>query len=102
MVLDTDDRRCFFFDDWCYRNNYDMEKVVDTDEIKKVRWTTGEVAELIGESASKVRFWCKYFSLKPSRHGDKRRFNQAELDVIKRIQSLISEGYRLKFIKKKL
>ncbi len=83
--------------DWFDCDVGDMEK-----EIKKVRWTTGEVAEMLVESASKVRFWCKYFNVKPSRQGDKRRFNQAEIDVLRNIQKFIAEGYKQEFIKDKI
>ena len=60
----------------------------------KLFYTISEVASIIGESATLVRFWSNYFPeyIKPSRNlKQNRMFTQKDLDAIKRIHYLVKE-----------
>ena len=59
--------------------------------MEKVFWKIDEVAKLVGENASTLRFWEKEFRhLKPRTNGKKTRFyTQKNIDDIKIIQHLL-------------
>ncbi|MCQ2117997.1 MAG: MerR family transcriptional regulator [Bacteroidales bacterium] len=60
----------------------------------KLFYTISEVASIIGESTTLVRFWCNSFPeyIKPSRNlKQNRMFTQKDLDAIKRIHYLVKE-----------
>lgn len=60
----------------------------------KLFYTISEVASIIGESATLVRFWSNSFPeyIKPSRNlKQNRMFTQKDLDAIKRIHYLVKE-----------
>ena len=63
-------------------------------EIKnrKMFYSIGEVAEILGESTSLVRFWSDKFSdfIKPDRNGKgDRKYNSSDIETIKRIHLLV-------------
>lgn len=58
-------------------------------------YTIGEVAEIVGESTSLVRFWTNNFSkyLKPKRNAKGNRLYTAEdIDFVKQLHLLIKEN----------
>ncbi|MBQ0054203.1 MAG: MerR family transcriptional regulator [Bacteroidales bacterium] len=60
----------------------------------KLFYTISEVASIIGESTTLVRFWSNSFPeyIKPSRNlKQNRMFTQKDLDAIKRIHYLVKE-----------
>lgn len=60
----------------------------------KLFYTISEVASIIGESTTLVRFWSNSFPeyIKPSRNlKQNRMFTQRDLDAIKRIHYLVKE-----------
>ncbi len=65
----------------------------------KLFYTISEVASIIGESTTLVRFWSNSFPeyIKPSRNlKQNRMFTQKDLDAIKRIHYLVKEkGFTL-------
>jgi DNA-binding transcriptional MerR regulator len=69
-----------------------------SDEIKKVYYTIGEVAEKCNVTASLLRFWESEFPmLKPKKNkkGD-RRYTEKDIEVIRTIYHLVKEkGYTL-------
>lgn len=68
---------------------------VETPESGKMFYTIGEVAEMLGEATSLVRFWADNFpkSVKPRRTANKnnRLFRQSDVDALKRIHYLVKE-----------
>jgi DNA-binding transcriptional MerR regulator len=71
---------------------------VMSNEIKKVYYTIGEVAEKFNVTASLLRFWESEFSmLKPKKNkkGD-RRYTEKDIEIIQTIYHLVKEkGYTL-------
>lgn len=71
----------------------------------KLYYTIGEVASMLGEATSTLRYWEKEFrSLKPSKNerGD-RRYTESDIAVLKRIQQLTrQEGYTLEGAREQL
>ncbi len=69
-----------------------------SDEIKKMYYTIGEVAEKFSISTSMLRFWESEFPmLKPKKNkkGD-RRYTEKDLEIIQTIYHLVKEkGYTL-------
>ena len=67
--------------------------------MEKVFYTIGEVAEILGESASLVRYWTNTFSkfLKPKRNAKGNRlYKKEDIDTIKQIHLLVkTEGMTL-------
>jgi Predicted transcriptional regulators len=60
----------------------------------KLYYTIGEVAELLGESTSLVRFWSNSFTkyLNPKRNAKGNRlFTADDIDVLKQIHLLVKE-----------
>jgi DNA-binding transcriptional MerR regulator len=76
-----------------------------TDELTKLYYTIGEVADLLGVNSSMIRFWENEFSsLKPHKNskGD-RRFTKANIEQLQLIQYLLKErGFTLEGAKKEL
>lgn len=69
-----------------------------TDEIEKKYFTIGEVAEMINEAPSLVRFWEKEFNqLKPAKSTKgTRKYNTKDIELIKHIHYLVkTKGYTL-------
>lgn len=62
--------------------------------MEKLYYSIGEVAEILGEAPSLVRFWTNTFSrfLKPARNGKgNRQYKKEEVDVLKQIHFLVKE-----------
>ena len=60
--------------------------------MEKLFYTVGEVAEMIGESTSLVRFWANEFPkfIKPQRNGKGNRlFTREDVETIKHIHLLV-------------
>jgi DNA-binding transcriptional MerR regulator len=69
-----------------------------TDEIAKKYFTIGDVAEMIGEAPSLIRFWEKEFTqLKPNKtEKGTRKYTQKDIELIKYIYYLVKQkGYTL-------
>lgn len=68
------------------------------ENITKTYYTIGEVAEMINESPSLIRFWEKKFkALKPEKtEKGTRKFNQQDIELIRLIHYLVKvKGYTL-------
>lgn len=67
--------------------------------MAKTIYTIGEVAELLDENASAVRYWCNYFErfIKPQRNAKGNRlFHEKDIETLKQIKHLIkNEGLTL-------
>lgn len=67
--------------------------------MAKTIYTMGEVAEMLGENTSAVRYWCNYFErfIKPQRNGKGNRlFHEEDIDTLKQIKHLVkNEGLTL-------
>lgn len=62
--------------------------------IKKLFYSIGEVAEILGENVSLVRFWSNSFPkhLSPSRTAKgNRQYTDADIEVLKRIHFLVKD-----------
>ncbi len=74
--------------------------------MDKLYYTIGEVAEILGESTSLVRFWSNSFPkyIKPKRNAKGNRLYTAEdLDCLKQVHLLVKEqGLTLEGASKKL
>ena len=74
--------------------------------MEKLFYTVGEVAEMIGESTSLVRFWANEFPkfIKPQRNGKGNRlFTREDVETIKHIHLLVKvEGHTLEGAAKRL
>lgn len=74
--------------------------------MAKLFYTMGEVAEMLGESVSLVRFWCNTFPrlLKPQRNAKGNRlFTQEDIDTLKELHHLIKvQGMTLEGAGKKI
>jgi DNA-binding transcriptional MerR regulator len=73
--------------------------------IEKVIFTIGEVAEMIGENTSLIRYWEKEFdALKPKKNKKGNRlFTKDDIETVKLIHHLVKErGLTLKGAKQKL
>lgn len=73
--------------------------------IEKVIFTIGEVADMIGEKTSLIRYWEKEFAaLKPQKNKKGNRlFTKADIETVKLIHHLVKErGLTLKGAKQKL
>ena len=60
--------------------------------MAKMIYTMGEVAEILGENVSAIRYWSNYFErfVKPERNGKGNRlFHPEDIDVLKQIQFLL-------------
>jgi len=67
--------------------------------MAKTIYTIGEVAEILDENASAVRYWCNYFErfIKPQRNAKGNRlFHEKDIETLKQIKHLIkNEGLTL-------
>ncbi len=73
--------------------------------IEKIIFTIGEVAEMVGESTSTIRYWENQFdALKPQKNGKGNRlFNKNDIEVVKLIHYLVkTRGLTIKGAKMKL
>ncbi len=73
--------------------------------IEKIVFTIGEVAEIIGENTSLIRYWEKEFNaLKPKKNKKGNRlFSKEDVETIQLIHYLVKErGMTLKGAKQKL
>lgn len=62
--------------------------------MKKLYWSIGEVADILGENVSLVRFWSNKFErfLKPDRTGKGNRvFKEEEIETLKQIHFLVKD-----------
>lgn len=77
-------------------------------EIKRLYWSTGEVAQQLGVQTSAIRFWCKFFNIYPAKgrsttRGFVRRFNAKEVGKLFEIRRLLKvEGYTIPGAKRQL
>ncbi len=71
-----------------------------SDEIEKKYFTIGEVADMIGETTSLIRFWEKEFTkyLKPDKSaGGTRKYHISDIETLKLIHYYVkTKGYTLK------
>jgi DNA-binding transcriptional MerR regulator len=71
-----------------------------SDEIEKKYYNIGEVAEILGESASLLRFWEKEFKafFKPAKTpGGSRKYHISDIETLKLIHYYVkTKGYTLK------
>ncbi|MBO7070268.1 MAG: MerR family transcriptional regulator [Bacteroidales bacterium] len=67
--------------------------------MAKTIYTMGEVAEMLGENTSAVRYWCNYFErfIKPQRNAKGNRlFHEEDIETLKQIKHLVkNEGLTL-------
>ena len=74
--------------------------------MEKLYYTIGEVAEILGESTSLVRFWTNNFPkyLKPNRNAKGNRlYTKDDIDVMKQLHLLIKDkGMTLEGASKRL
>lgn len=74
--------------------------------MEKLYYTIGEVAEILGESTSLVRFWTNNFPkyLKPNRNAKGNRlYTKDDIDVLKQLHMLIKDkGMTLEGASKRL
>jgi DNA-binding transcriptional MerR regulator len=71
---------------------------VNREQITKLYYTIGEVAEMLNEAPSLIRFWEKEFSvLKPSKtEKGTRKYSQKDIRLLRLIHHLVKEkGYTL-------
>ena len=62
--------------------------------MSKLYYSIGEVADLLGENVSLIRFWSDYFSkfIKPERNAKGNRlFTKEDLDTFRRLHYLIKD-----------
>jgi excisionase family DNA binding protein len=58
----------------------------------KLFYTTNEVAEILGVTASKIRFYEKNFKLRFERSGRDRKLTQKDIDKLREIIDVKSKG----------
>ena len=67
--------------------------------MAKTIYTMGEVAEMLGENTSAIRYWCNYFErfIKPQRNAKGNRlFHEEDIETLKQIKHLLkNEGLTL-------
>ncbi|MCF6356813.1 MAG: MerR family transcriptional regulator [Draconibacterium sp.] len=74
-------------------------------KIEKIFFTIGEVADMIGENTSLIRYWENQFdALKPNKNKKGNRlFSKSDIETVKLIHYLVKErGLTLKGAKQKL
>jgi DNA-binding transcriptional MerR regulator len=62
--------------------------------MAKLLYTMGEVAEMLGEAPSAVRYWSNYFDkfIKPARNAKGNRlFHPEDIDTLKQVQFLVKK-----------
>ena len=74
--------------------------------MAKLIYTMGEVAEMLGENASAVRYWSNYFEkfLKPQRNAKGNRlYHPEDIETLKQVQYLLkNQGLTLEGTKQRL
>ena len=78
---------------------------IDIQQLTKLYYSIGELAQLLDVNTSLLRFWEKEFRLEVSKKNNKgnRLFSVKEIEVINRIYELVKiEGYTLEGAKKSL
>ena len=63
--------------------------------MAKMIYTMGEVAEMLGENASAIRYWSNYFEkfIKPQRNAKgNRQYTAADIEALKQIKVLVKDG----------
>ena len=74
--------------------------------MAKLIYTMGEVAEMLGENASAVRYWSNYFEkfIKPQRNAKGNRlYHPEDVETLKQVQYLLkNQGLTLEGIKQRL
>ncbi len=74
--------------------------------MEKLFYSIGEVASILGESTSAVRFWTNYFQkfLKPRRNAKgNRKYTAEEIEILKQIHFMVKDqGFTLEGAAKKL
>lgn len=79
--------------------------MIQNKEIQKIYFSISEVSEMVDINASVLRYWEKEFKqLKPIKNAKgERRYMQRDIDVIKKIHTLLKEkGYTTEGAKKEL
>lgn len=62
--------------------------------MEKLYYSIGEVADMLGEPVSLIRYWSNYFSrfIKPSRSGKgNRQFTASDIEALKQVHFLVKE-----------
>lgn len=82
-----------------------MKETLDFDSLTKLYYSIGEVSELLGISASNIRYWEKEFpKLKPKK--DKRgnrKFTVDDIKLLRAIEELVKDrGFTIEGARKKL
>ena len=74
--------------------------------MAKMIYTMGEVAEMLGENASAVRYWSNYFEkfIKPARNAKGNRlFHPEDVETLKQVQFLLkNQGLTLEGARQRL
>lgn len=74
--------------------------------MAKMIYTMGEVAEMLGENASAIRYWSNYFEkfIKPQRNAKGNRlYHPEDIETLKQIQYLLkNQGLTLEGTKQRL
>ena len=74
--------------------------------MAKMIYTMGEVAEMLGENASAVRYWSNYFEkfIKPQRNAKGNRlYHPEDIETLKQVQYLLkNQGLTLEGTKQRL
>ena len=74
--------------------------------MAKLLYTMGEVAELLGENASAVRYWSNYFEkfIKPQRNAKGNRlYHPEDIETLRQIQYLVkNQGLTLEGAKQRM
>ena len=74
--------------------------------MAKLIYTMGEVAEMMGENASAVRYWSNYFEkfIKPQRNAKGNRlYHPEDIETLKQVQYLLkNQGLTLEGTKQRL
>ena len=74
--------------------------------MAKMIYTLGEVAEMLGENASAVRYWSNYFEkfIKPQRNAKGNRlYHPEDVETLKQVQYLLkNQGLTLEGTKQRL
>ncbi len=73
--------------------------------MAKLLYTMGEVAEMLGEATSAIRYWSNYFEkyVKPQRNAKGNRlFHEEDIETLKQIQFLVKkQGLTLEGVQQK-
>ena len=76
-----------------------------SDDDLKLYYSIGEVADLLGVSASKIRFWDREFAhIKPTKNSrNERRFTKENIRQLQQVQHLLKErGFTIEGARKEV